>query len=92
MANILLSLPYVYTDYLHCYLQRTVDVIKMTVIEKGQERNLRNYTFPQLEDLQSRLMLVVGKSHSFLEKGLENNSKVDVDRFSMVIVFPDTKK
>jgi len=62
-------------------------VIKMTVLEKEKERNLRNYTFSQLEDLQSRLMLVVGTSHSCSGTVIDNKTKVDVDRFTMVIVF-----
>jgi len=59
----------------------------MTVLEREKERNLRNYTFSQLEDLQSRLMLVVGTSNSFSGTVIENKTKVDVDRFTMVILF-----
>jgi len=64
----------------------------MTVPEKGKERNLRHYTFSQLEDLQSRLMLVAGKSDSFSGKGHEKKTKVDVDRFTMVKMFTNIKK
>jgi len=80
-----------YTDFLHFYLQRIMDVIKMTVLENGEERHLRHYSISQLEDLQSRLMLVAGKSDSFSGKGFEKKTKVDVDRFTMVIVCAHTK-
>ena len=72
------------------YLQIVDDVIKMTVTEKGQDGQHRNYTFSQLEDLQSRLMLVAGKSDTVSGKGSERHEKkteVDVERFTMVNVF-----
>ncbi|XP_053390335.1 E3 ubiquitin-protein ligase rnf213-alpha-like, partial [Mercenaria mercenaria] len=51
------------------------DTLKLTVPENEIKRELRNYTFFQLQDLQSRLMLVAGKA------GKGNES---VDRFTMI--------
>lgn len=51
------------------------DIVQLTVPEKEGKRQQRNYTFSQLQDLQSRLMLVAGKA----EKGTAS-----VDRFTMV--------
>jgi hypothetical protein len=50
------------------------DILKLTVPEQEGKRELKNYTFSQLQDLQSRLMLVAGKA----EKGSDS-----VDRFTM---------
>ena len=55
------------------------DILRLTVPEEEGKREVRNYTFSQLQDLQSRLMLVAGKA----EKGSEN-----VDRFTMASFFP----
>ncbi|XP_053396009.1 E3 ubiquitin-protein ligase rnf213-alpha-like [Mercenaria mercenaria] len=51
------------------------DTLRLTVPEQEGKRQQRNYTFSQLQDLQSRLMLVAGKA----EKG--NDS---VERFTMI--------
>lgn len=59
-----------------CYaLQKVEDTIKVIVPEEKGVRKLREYTFAQLKDLQSRLMLVAGKA----ESGVDN-----VERFTMV--------
>ncbi|KAH3728244.1 hypothetical protein DPMN_054197 [Dreissena polymorpha] len=55
------------------------DVIKLTVPEKEHKRQIRSYTFSQLQDLQSRLMLVAGKST--LDK---KDVEVDVEMFTSV--------
>ncbi|KAH3735719.1 hypothetical protein DPMN_042254 [Dreissena polymorpha] len=55
------------------------DVIKLTVPEKEHKRQIRSYTFAQLQDLQSRLMLVAGKRT--LDK---KNVEVDVEMFTSV--------
>ncbi|XP_060597666.1 E3 ubiquitin-protein ligase rnf213-alpha-like [Ruditapes philippinarum] len=52
------------------------DTIKLTVPGVTGIRKFREYTFAQLQDLQSRLMLVAGKA----EKGIEN-----VERFTMIL-------
>ena len=52
------------------------DTLILTVLE--QEGEERSYTFRQLQDLHSRLMLVAGKA----EKGNDN-----VERFSMVCYY-----
>ena len=54
-----------------------MDIIKLTVPEKEGKSQLRNYTFSQCQDLQSRLMLVAGKA----EMGTDS-----VERFTMVMV------
>ena len=59
------------------YFNELSNILKLTVQEG--KRELRNYTFSQLQDLQSRLMLVAGKA----EKGSDN-----VDRFTMVSLLP----
>ncbi|XP_060597648.1 E3 ubiquitin-protein ligase rnf213-alpha-like, partial [Ruditapes philippinarum] len=51
------------------------DILKLTVPEQEGKRELKNYNFTQLQDLQSRLMLVAGKA----EKGSDS-----VDRFTMI--------
>ncbi|XP_060586365.1 E3 ubiquitin-protein ligase rnf213-alpha-like [Ruditapes philippinarum] len=51
------------------------DILKLTVPEQEGKRELKNYTFSQLQDLQSRLMLVSDKA----EKGSDS-----VDRFTMI--------
>ena len=55
--------------------------------EKGKERQLRHYTLKQLEDLQSRLMLVAGDSGAHIKKGSEKKTEVEVDIFTMVTYF-----
>jgi len=59
-------------------------VIKLTIPGKGKDRQKRDYTFSQLEDLQSRLMLVSGRSESASETGAENVKEVSVNRFTSV--------
>ncbi|XP_053396335.1 E3 ubiquitin-protein ligase rnf213-alpha-like isoform X2 [Mercenaria mercenaria] len=56
-------------------LMVVADIIKLTVPEQEGKSQLRNYTFSQCQDLQSRLMLVAGKA----EKGTDS-----VDRFTMI--------
>ncbi|XP_060561077.1 E3 ubiquitin-protein ligase RNF213-like, partial [Ruditapes philippinarum] len=56
-------------------LLAVMDIIKLTVPEKEGKSQLRNYTFSQCQDLQSRLMLVAGKA----EMGTDS-----VDRFTMI--------
>ncbi|XP_053396346.1 E3 ubiquitin-protein ligase rnf213-alpha-like isoform X3 [Mercenaria mercenaria] len=56
-------------------LMELKDTLKLTVPEQEGKRELRNYTFSQLQDLQSRLMLVTGKA----EKRTDS-----VDRFTMI--------
>ncbi|XP_053390338.1 E3 ubiquitin-protein ligase rnf213-alpha-like, partial [Mercenaria mercenaria] len=56
-------------------LMELKDTLKLTVPEQEGKRELRNYTFSQCQDLQSRLMLVAGKA----EKGTDS-----VDRFTMI--------
>ena len=55
-------------------LQKVEDVVKLQLPpeSKDDQENPRNYTVQQLNDLQSKLMLVAGKA----EKG-----KGEVDRF-----------
>ncbi|WAR07278.1 R213A-like protein [Mya arenaria] len=60
------------------------DIIKLTVPEKEGQRQLRRYTFDHLQDLQSRLMLVAGKSDSSSVKPTDKKSEVNVDRFTMI--------
>ncbi|KAH3728508.1 hypothetical protein DPMN_054465, partial [Dreissena polymorpha] len=55
-------------------------VIKLTVPEKEGKQQLRNYSFSQLQDLQSRLMLVAGRS----VKKDKKEAEVDVDMFTLV--------
>jgi len=52
---------------------------------KDKDGQLRVYTFAQLEDLQSRLMLVSRKSERS-SQDVQRNAEVDVDRFSMVCI------
>jgi hypothetical protein len=51
------------------------DTLRLTVLDVEGQGQERNYTFHQLQDLHSRLMLVAGKA----EKGNDN-----VERFTMV--------
>ncbi|XP_052808691.1 E3 ubiquitin-protein ligase rnf213-alpha-like isoform X2 [Mya arenaria] len=60
------------------------DIIKLTVPGKDGQRQQKHYTFDQLQDLQSRLMLVVGKSDSSFVKSTDKKSEVNVDRFTMI--------
>ena len=55
-------------------LQKVEDVVRLQLPpeSKGDQENPRSYTVQQLNDLQSKLMLVAGKA----EKG-----KGEVDRF-----------
>ncbi|WAR07205.1 R213A-like protein [Mya arenaria] len=59
------------------------DLIKLTVPGKDGQRQQKHYTFDQLQDLQSRLMLVAGKSDSSTAKSTDKKSEVNVDRFTM---------
>lgn len=54
------------------------DTITLTVPALEGKRPARTYTFAQLQDLQSRLMLVAGKA----QEGRES-----IDRFTMVMQF-----
>lgn len=59
--------------------QELSDVLELQVMEKQEGQYLRrNYSFDQLHDLQSRLMLVAGKAAL---------GKDDVDRFTLVSIF-----
>ncbi|XP_052808702.1 E3 ubiquitin-protein ligase rnf213-alpha-like isoform X1 [Mya arenaria] len=60
------------------------DMIKLTVPGKDGQRHQKHYTFDQLQDLQSRLMLVAGKSDSSTVKSTDKKSEVNVDRFTMI--------
>ncbi|XP_052808603.1 E3 ubiquitin-protein ligase rnf213-alpha-like isoform X2 [Mya arenaria] len=60
------------------------DLIKLTVPGKDGQRQQKHYTFDQLQDLQSRLMLVAGKSDSSTAKSTDKKSEVNVDRFTMI--------
>lgn len=54
------------------------DVICLEVAEEEDESSIRMYSYQDLVDLQSRLMLVVGQ---------EDEGKADVDRFISVSCF-----
>ncbi|XP_052808680.1 E3 ubiquitin-protein ligase rnf213-alpha-like isoform X1 [Mya arenaria] len=60
------------------------DIMKLTVPGKDGQRQQKHYTFDQLQDLQSRLMLVAGKSDSSIVKSTDKKSEVNVDRFTMI--------
>lgn len=60
-------------------LKVVADIVQLTVPEKEGKRQQRNYTFSQLQDLQSRLMLVAGKAE-------QKKSTESVDRFTSVLI------
>ncbi|XP_053396011.1 E3 ubiquitin-protein ligase rnf213-alpha-like [Mercenaria mercenaria] len=63
------------SNTLHDYLMSVADTVKLIVPGELGKRKKRNYTFSELQDLQSRLMLVAGKA----DTGTES-----VERFTMI--------
>lgn len=62
--------------YLFDMFKSVDDVLQLHVQDESQEQRLRRkYHYKELQELQSKLMLVAGKA----EKGKE-----DVDRFTLV--------
>lgn len=74
-----------FSDLIHPQVLK--DILELSVKEQSDKQtetgkqHFRSYTFSQLQDLQSRLMLVAGKA----EKGSDS-----VDRFTMVSLINTT--
>ncbi|XP_052808614.1 E3 ubiquitin-protein ligase rnf213-alpha-like isoform X2 [Mya arenaria] len=60
------------------------DTIKLTVPANDRQSQLKSYTFDQLQDLKSQLILVAGKPDYSTVKPTNKKSEVNVDRFTMI--------